>query len=242
MKVSRLTAALVAVIPSIAGAQIYSGVDYATGLHGYRGNSDATRLLFTTNTGAGLVTNLEGAGLNAFNLGGGITASLSGSQASVTNFQTANTGYNTTAGGNYFYQFTTSSFGGSGTLTLNFDHAVNSFGAYFTGVEWGFGLTLADADGFSYTLPSSGDGDVVNHCNCAAPAGIQFFGVHSNTAFSSVTFTLTDQPNGRDIFGIDDIYLGNNVNVTPEPASLALVGTGLVGVAAFVRRRRMSRG
>ena len=41
-------------------------------------------------------------------------------------------------------------------------------------------------------------------------------------------------------FGLDDIYLGTETSITPEPASLALLGTGAL-LAWRERRRRRSR-
>ena len=56
----------------------------------------------------------------------------------------------------------------------------------------------------------------------------------------SVVLTRVSDITGDD-FGIDDVTFGRAaVQVTPEPATLTLMATGLVGLGGFVRRRKKS--
>jgi len=69
-----------------------------------------------------------------------------------------------------------------------------------------------------------------------------FFGVTSTDLFDRVVFsvTQTDPTGNLDYLGIDEFMVGllrDGGNDAPEPASLALVGLSLIGVAAFRRRK-----
>ena len=60
-----------------------------------------------------------------------------------------------------------------------------------------------------------------------------FAGIQSTVAFDRVQLTF----NSGQQFALDNIQFANVTTVTPEPATLALVLTGLIGIAS-VRRRR----
>ena len=63
-----------------------------------------------------------------------------------------------------------------------------------------------------------------------------FYGLQSAVAFDSLIFRNTSQTNGY--YAIDDFQYISAVVATPEPASVALLATGLLGVLGVARSRR----
>jgi len=85
-------------------------------------------------------------------------------------------------------------------------------------------LTLpTTADGTSYGPPCSGN---YNYCPWV-PVGVSF----SGTAYS-VDFSGT-----ANYIGFDDVTLGSSTPAVPEPGTLAMFGSGMVGLGALLRRR-----
>jgi len=132
-------------------------------------------------------------------------------------------GYNTTSGGSQFLSL----FGGSATFT--FANGVNSFGAYFTGVQInGETVTFSDGSSESLALPNTGTGI----------GGAEFFGfTDAGQSIASVTVNASN-----DIIGVDDVAYsvpGSVVSTTPEPSGwmvLVVAGLGLGLLAVRARR------
>jgi hypothetical protein len=71
-----------------------------------------------------------------------------------------------------------------------------------------------------------------------APYATQNF-VFNFSNLTSVTFDTQQYNGGASAWYLGDNFVFNqNVNAVPEPASMALFGTGLVGVYGAIRRRR----
>lgn len=79
-----------------------------------------------------------------------------------------------------------------------------------------------------------------NFSNISVPnvnVGMTFFGFIASSGETITQMNFTSQLGGGHAPSLDNVTLGNSGNV-PEPASLALMGLGLAGLAATRRRKK----
>ena len=139
-------------------------------------------------------------------------------------------GFNTTPGGaNY------ASMDG-GSLVFDFSTPTQFFGAYLSGIQTYFyqdTVTLTLSDGSTQVM------DVPGIATSGSKGALDFVGVtEPGASISSVAINAGMPSSGYDAIGVDDVqYQGQNISVTPEPSSLLLVSTGLLGTLGVLRKR-----
>jgi len=130
---------------------------------------------------------------------------------------------------------------GSDTFTFNLNDQTNAFG--ITILNFG---TFGVGDGAVFSATAS-DGSSIELINTTEllPSGNQiFFGVVSDTAFSTVSFASTSS--FLDVVGFDNLLTGNvldagganPVAAIPEPATWLMMIIGFATVGLSVRNRR----
>lgn len=105
-----------------------------------------------------------------------------------------------------------------------------------------FGIWIGDAGtAGAVTLTASlGNGDTVTALsNYSAPANNwQYFGIVSDAAFTSITFTPSNANDGIYFDSLRYRFAAADVSAAPEPASTLLLG--IAGAALLVARRKRS--
>jgi len=134
--------------------------------------------------------------------------------------------------GNGYFGFASQAFlAGSNTLRITFDNVTSAFG-----------LEFLQYSGFSELINISvfQGSSLLGGCSgCLAPNAptANFFGWQNAGGITSI-----ELQGGSDWSPIvDDVEWGVVNNTVPEPASLALVGAGLVGIVMAGRRRKQAK-
>ncbi|MCU0648588.1 MAG: PEP-CTERM sorting domain-containing protein [Gemmatimonadaceae bacterium] len=112
---------------------------------------------------------------------------------------------------------------GATFVDFTFAQAINAFGVDITSIDF-----TSTSGSFEDNL-----GNTRNLGFAPVFAGASFFGVTNAQAFTSVRLSFT----GSEILNFDNLQWGR-ATVIPEPSTVALFATGLIGLLGATRRRR----
>lgn len=123
----------------------------------------------------------------------------------------------------------------SALFAVEFDDPVVAFGFY--------GIDIGDFNG-QIELEFSNGGTTtyaIPHTTNSPGGSVLYYGlIDSDHAFTKVSFV--NNGSGADVFGFDDLTIGNLEQVqlvpNPEPGSIALFTTGLIGLVGYGWRRK----
>lgn len=202
-------------------------------------NSDAARNAFLANlvgtgtetfesyasgTGTPLGISFPGAGTATLGGSGNVSVVAAGSTNGVGRYAISGTHF-WEAGSSY------------SAFSIDFSSPIAAFGFY--------GVDIGDFNGQIKLTLTNGGGTtnitVPNSTNVPG-GGVLYFGFYDTaTQYSRIEF-LNTNPGGGDYFGFDDMTIGSLEQVhpkstVPEPGTLLLLGSGLVGLAAYRRKR-----
>tara|TARA_R110002110_G_scaffold166675_1_gene367443 strand:+ start:493 stop:1233 length:741 start_codon:yes stop_codon:yes gene_type:complete len=164
---------------------------------------------------------------------GDITASLSATSGVEIESGASGAGRFPTSGSNYLEMSSGSDF------TIAFGTAISAFG--FLGTDIGdfvngfLTISLTDINDVVTDL------EVMHTRGSAADSNVLFWGfTDTGNSYTSLSFS---NPGGGDVFGFDDMTIGDRAQVDPDPqpvpapATLALFGLGLAGLG-WSRRKK----
>lgn len=135
--------------------------------------------------------------------------------------------------------------GCNGSFDLGFKSTTLTTGGGVFGVSFNYrdgGLPGAPNNPLFDVLVTFGDGSTTDYTvPQSAPPGAafatDFWGITSDKQIADIYFGVNGAPASSAIFGLDNLTIAAKVAAVPEPASLALFASGLLGFGAIRRRR-----
>ncbi len=236
-------------VASASVVGIYGGIDTGVGPGGTYTNSSAAQAQFWAALGVNSPTiTFEGvpslaslgSGVSATIINGGVDNNNVPSGIETQDMHTPEPlGFNVTPNGNAWLRLIPQFNSSGASVQFNFSSAINAFGFWITDSQSDLPgpITVTFNDGTAETLNVTKNGaDASGNYS----GGTLYYGFITNSPFSSVSISTGPTTNKRDVWGIDNITLGDVVEPAgvPEPSTWSLLlGAALVGIGLKSRSR-----
>ena len=116
------------------------------------------------------------------------------------------------------------------SLTFSFSQALNFFGIHI--IDWG---DLAEEGALTLTTDQGDTFEIANVLTSdnLGSGNVLFFGLIADQPFKTLTL---NQPSSDEVWSVDEVYYGATTSVPESSLLLGLMGIGMLGMGAILKR------